>query len=242
MRQNKCNMLSIILVETEHAQHIGAICRVMANFGINTLILINPQCKKNDWEALKRAKHESASILNNAMLADMSILKTFDYLVGTTARNGRDYNIPRSPMTPEEFSEWIHKNRILEDQKVRVGLVIGREGHRLSNEELLQCDSVVTIPTHPEYVTMNISHAVAVLLYEIYKKLGTEKMDKKFPKAVIKEKEVIMHVLEEVIAKEAFKSESKRETQRRVWKKLIGKAMLTKREAFALIGFLRKMQ
>ncbi len=234
-------MLSIILIETEHAQHIGAVCRVMANFGISKLILINPQCKKNDWEALKRAKHEAASILNNAIIADMSMLKTFDYLVGTTARNGRDYNIPRSPMTPEELSNWVHENNIINDQKIRAGLIIGREGHGLSNQELLQCDLVVTIPTHPVYVTMNISHAVAVLLYEIYKKLGTEEIQKKFPKAGVKEKEVIMCVLEERLAKESFKSETKRETQRRVWKKLIGKAMLTKREAFALIGFLRKM-
>lgn len=234
-------MLSLILVEIEHGQHIGAICRVMANFGLSKLILINPVCKKSDWDALKRAKHEAASILNNAIITDFSILKTFDYLVGTTARNGRDYNIPRSPMTPEEFSNWIHENNILEDLKVRVGIVIGREGHGLSNEELLQCDSVVTIPTHHNYVTMNISHAVAVLLYEIYKKLGTVKMQKKFPKAGVNEKQVIMRVLDEILAKKDFKSESKQKTQRRVWKKLIGKAMLTRREAFALIGFLRKM-
>jgi TrmH family RNA methyltransferase len=48
-----------------------------------------------------------------------------------------------------------------------VGLVFGREDYGLYNEELARCDVVCTVPTSPEYPVMNLSHAVAVLLYEL---------------------------------------------------------------------------
>ena len=124
---------------------------------------------------------------------------------------------------------------------MRVGLVFGREGHGLFNEEIEKCDFVATIPAHHSYFTLNLSHAVSIFLYEITKKLGTQKMSEKFKKATSQDKIIIMRVLDQVLEKKDFKSESKRETQRKVWKRMIGKSTLTKREAFALIGFLRKM-
>jgi tRNA C32,U32 (ribose-2'-O)-methylase TrmJ len=38
-----------------------------------------------------------------------------------------------------------------------------------------------------------------------------------------------------------FATKEKKETQRIVWKRLVGKGTLTKREAFALIGFFKKL-
>lgn len=234
-------MLTIILIETEHAQNLGAVCRVMANFGFEKLLLIDPKCNKDDIDALIRAKHEALPILKNAKITQFSALDGFDYLIGTTARNGSPYNLQRSPMTPEEMAHHLEDEGLLKDQKINVGLLIGREGHGLFNEELKKCDYVVTIPTHPKYVTMNVSHAVAVLLYELYKKTGARKMQDRFLKATAKEKEIILKNLDCVLAKTDFGTEGKKETQRLVWKRMIGKAVLTKREAFALIGFLKKM-
>ncbi len=234
-------MLSIILIETEHAQNLGAVCRAIANFGFDKLVLINPKCSKDDIDALMRAKHEALPILKSARICDFSVLDEFDYLIGTTARNGSPFNLQRSPLTPEEMAVHIEEEGLLKDSKINVGLLIGREGHGLFNEELKKCDYVVTIPTHHKYVTMNVSHAVAVLLYELYKKKGTKKIQDRFLKASLKEKEIILKNLDIVLAKTDFGTEGRKETQRFVWKRMIGKAVLTKREAFALIGFLKKM-
>ena len=235
------NMLSIILVETEHAQNLGAICRVIANFGFEKLVLINPKCSKDDIDALIRAKHEALPILKNAQTTDFSVLDSFDYLIGTTARNGSPYNLHRSPMLPDELAQLLEEEGLLNNPKVSVGLLIGREGHGLFNEELKKCDYVVTIPTHHKYATMNVSHAVAVLLYELYKKKGTKKMQDRFVKATAKEKEVLMKTLDTLLARTHFETDGQRETQRLVWKRMIGKGVLSKREAFALIGFLKKL-
>lgn len=234
-------MLTIILVEIEHAQNLGAVCRVMANFGMKDIVLINPKCKKDEMDALKRAKHAAAPILQNAKITDFAVLKSFDMLIGTTARTGTAYNIARSPFLPEEMATMLHEKNLLSDSKVRVGLVIGREGHGLSNTEIEQCDYIVTIPTDSAYDTMNVSHAVAILLYEIYKKLGTSKIEQKYPKATAKDKEVLLGLVEKVLKTMDFESESKQRAQRITWKRIIGKAILTKQEARVLMGFLRKL-
>ena len=234
-------MLTLILVETEHAQNLGAVCRVMANFGFDKLVLINPKCNTDDIDALIRAKHEALPILKNAKTCNFSVLDEFDYLIGTTARNGSPYHIQRSPLTPEECARLLEDEGLLKNPKINVGLLIGREGHGLFNEEIKKCDYVVTIPTHPKYATMNVSHAVGVLLYELYKKAGSEKIQQRYLKASVQEKEVLMKILESVLKKTPFETEGKRETQRSVWKRMIGKAVLTKREIFALIGFLKKL-
>ncbi len=234
-------MISIVVVGIEHPANLGAICRAMANFGFIDLVLINPKCKKTDKDAILRAKHSAVPILQNARIADFTVLDTFDCIIGTTARNGTDYNIPRCPFTPEQMGEFIENNNLLKDKKIKTALLIGREGSGLTNQEIKRCDCLVTIPTHIEYPAMNISHAVGILLYEIHKKLGTAKIQEKFAKATAKEKEVIMRVFEDAIQKMNFKSENKRETQRQMWRRMVGKSSLTKREAFALIGFLRKI-
>lgn len=234
-------MITIILVETEHAQNLGAVCRVMANFGFEKLVLINPKCSKDDIDALIRAKHDALPILKNAVIRDWKVIDEFDYLVATTARTGTHYNINRSPLTPEEIGTFLEEGNFYTDKKVNIGIVFGREGHGLFNEEIAQCDFVATIPTFHKYETMNVSHAVAIFLYELYKKKGTEKMQKRFLKATGSEKKVLYDVLEKLFDKTPFRTESKKETQRKVWKRIIGKSTLTKREAYALIGFLKKL-
>ena len=86
-------MISVILIEPEHSSNVGAVARAMANFDFAELVLINPKCNHLDKDAILRAKHSALKILKNAKVKDFSYLKQFDYLIGTTAKIGTDYNI-----------------------------------------------------------------------------------------------------------------------------------------------------
>lgn len=224
-------MITIILVEPEHSGNIGAIARVMANFNFDRLVLINPKCNHLDEEALGRAKHARA-ILRKAKVLDFSCLEDFDYVIGTSAIMGTDYNIPRCPLTPEELSLKL-KNR-----KGKFALVFGREGSGLSNEEIKKCDFMVKIPSSAEYPTLNISHAAAIILYALF----IEKSFPNIPAITKKEKLIIMQKIDRILEKMDFTTPQKKVTQKTTWKKIIGKAMLTKREAFVVLGFLRKLE
>jgi len=186
-------------------------------------------------EALNRASH-ARDILEKVKITDINYLKKYDCKIGTTAQIGNDYNILRIPLLPKEMAEKI------KEIKNKTALIIGREETGLKNSELKQCDFVVTIPTDKSYKTMNISHALAVLLYEINNTKEENRVKETFKPASKKEKDRIMELLDKSMDKMDFPTESKKETQRLLWKKLIGKSNLTRRESFALMGFLKKIE
>ena len=228
-------MISIILIEPETSGNVGAIARTMANFEVNNLILINPKCKI-DSSARCRAKNAN-HILDKTKIRTTRVLKNFDYLIGSTAKLGNDYNIPRSPLTPEDLSK---KLKEIKDKKI--GIILGRESLGLSNEEIQMCDFIVSIPSSPKYRAMNISHALNIILYEIFKEKHTEELMKPYTPMSAREKERIMELLNVALKKMSFETEEKRETQRRMWKRMITKSFMTKREAYALMGFLKKIK
>jgi tRNA/rRNA methyltransferase len=239
-------MITIVLIEPENPGNVGAICRAMKNFDFENLVLVNPKFKSfkaKSSELRNRAKWANDLVDNIKTINkyDKNSLKRlhkkYDYLVATTARLGRDYNVLRSPMTPEQLA-----SRIVELKSPNIAIIIGREGSGLSNDEIKQCDFTVTIPTSKKYGTMNVSHATTVMLYEIFKKQATENIISHITPITQKEKEQLIKLLEQSMKHMHFLDEKKRDTQRMVWKKMIGKSFLSRREAYALMGFLRKIQ
>lgn len=226
-------MISIILIEPELSENVGFVARAMKNFDFKELILVNPKCNLD--KAVKTAKH-GKDILKKAKIKKIDFLKRFDYLIGTTAILGTDYNIPRNPISPEQLVDKLSNI----DRKLKIGILIGRESSGLNNKEIEMCDILISIPASKKYPTLNISHSVSIILYELFKS-KKEKSDSHINFATKKEKEIILNYLNKVLNKLEFKTKEKKETQKKVWKRVIGKALLTKREAFSVMGFFRKL-
>ena len=68
-----------------------------------------------------------------------------------------------------------------------------------------------------------------------------KKISGSFVPVPAREKEVMLNLVDALLARMQFRLDSQRETQRKVWRRFIGKAMLSRREAFAVIGFLKKV-
>lgn len=228
-------MISVVLMEPKTPGNVGAIARVMKNFSFTHLVLINPRCDYLCEEAVKRAKH-AYNVLKNVEVIRKNELNKFDYVIGTTSVLGTDYNIIRNPITPKQLAIKLCR---LTNRKI--ALLFGRDDSGLTNEEILNCDFVVTIPATQKYPALNISHAVAIILYEIFNKIEQKKITDITPISR-KEKEVIMKLINNILKRLEFSTPEKRKTQEKVWKRIIGKALLTKREAYALLGFLRKVE
>lgn len=225
-------MISIVLVQPSTGGNLGAVARVMANFELKNLFLIKPKCKKDSSEAEKRAMH-GLSVLKKAKIIEWNYLKKFDYLIATTSKLGTDYNIPRSPISPEQLAKKINT-------KNKIAILFGPEDKGLTNEQIQKCDFTVTIPTSRSYPVLNLSHSVAIILYELFKNKPNVSSHIIF--ASKKEKQQLMKLVNQNLNKMHFATESKKQTQKTVWKKMIGKSFLTKRESYALMGFLKKLQ
>jgi TrmH family RNA methyltransferase len=244
-------------MEPEKSGNVGAVARAMANFGFDKLVIINPKCNPLDDEAMRRAKH-SQQILKKAKIAKKDILKKFDIVIATTAIKGDDYNVARCSLNLEELKNKITKKAIknttgksAKNSKNNIGILFGREGIGLTNEEVEQADFTVTIPTSEKYKTMNLSHSVAVVLYElsktskiknaIGKSAKNSKKEKNDIYATQKDKQILFGYINKTIDK-SDEDKSKKSVQKIVWKRVIGKAMITKRECFSLCGFFRGLK
>ena len=222
-------MIKIVLVEPKNSGNVGAVARAMANFGFSNLILVNPKCNHKSQTARNRAKWAQDVLKKAKVVKSLSSIKLT--LVATTGKLGTDYNIPRSPIAPDKLSKTIKKD---------AAIVFGRESTGLTNDEINQCDFVATIPTSKKYPVMNLSHAVAVFLYELAK--GRESISSHIKFAEEADKKQLMKMLNTVLNSMDFATQKKKQTQITIWKRMIGKSFLTKREAFALMGFLRKIK
>jgi tRNA/rRNA methyltransferase len=228
-------MVSVVLLEPQHPGNIGSAARVMANFGFSKLVLINPKCEV-DIEARRFAKN-AQKVLKDAKVCGSEALEGFDLVIGTTSKVGSDFNIPRIPLLPSDLGVFLSRIR-----GGKVALLLGREGDGLSNKEILACDFIVKIPTSAVYDSLNISHALAILLYEITKQGYSSELMQKYAPINKVDKEQLLKLLDQALKGMNFSTEGKRETQRMVWKRMISKSLLTRREAFALMGFFKKIK
>ncbi len=154
--------IEVVLVNPRTEGNVGAVARVMANFGMGSLTMVDP-CELSD-EAYRRAKH-AGDILRDATIEDSldTVLERYSLVVGTSGivSPGEKHFI-RIPITPRELVSKV------EDFEGDIALLFGRENLGLYQEELRKCDLLVHIPTHEDYRVLNLSHAVAVVLYELF--------------------------------------------------------------------------
>ncbi|UCE81521.1 MAG: RNA methyltransferase [Methanobacteriota archaeon] len=150
------------MIEPLNDGNIGAVARSMMNFGLDELVLVRP-CSIGE-EGIKRAMH-AIDILRNARtcFTEEEALNGVDYIVGTSGIDtANEKKFSRISITPEGFAEKLHGS---DDT---VAILFGREDFGLDNELIKRCDFLVTIPTSPDYPIMNISHAAAVVFYEMF--------------------------------------------------------------------------
>ncbi|MBR9677427.1 TrmJ/YjtD family RNA methyltransferase [Candidatus Woesearchaeota archaeon] len=227
-------MVTVILVRAQNSGNIGAVARAMANFDYDKLLLINPKASHLSEEAFKRAKH-GKKILKKAKVVKAKALNKFSVLVGTTGKVGTDYNIRRTPLSPR-----IVVNRLR--GKKNIALLVGGEDSGLTSEELGECNMVVSIPASKKYPVLNISHALTIIVYEFSQVKNLKSQYKTYKPISKKELDVLQSRISDVLNSMKFTTKNKRETQKTVFKRVFGKAMLTKREAFALMGFFKKLK
>ncbi|PIN86895.1 hypothetical protein COV19_02715 [Candidatus Woesearchaeota archaeon CG10_big_fil_rev_8_21_14_0_10_44_13] len=230
-------MISIVLISPITPGNIGAIARAMKNFDFKELILVNPRCDHISKEAMDRASHAKDILKKAKKMAFNEVLERFDYIVGTTSKISTDYNIPRCPISPEQFAEKLDEIK----GKTKFALLFGNESFGLTNKEIDGCDFMITVPSSKDYPALNLSHSAAIILYEIYARKGRKKVTKEIWPITNKEKKQIAKMVDNVLDSMIFETKERKDTQRKVWKKMVGKSFMTRREAYALMGFLKKI-
>jgi tRNA/rRNA methyltransferase len=153
--------ITIVLAGTLAPGNIGSVARAMKNMGMSRLYLVSPQCTLNE-ESFRMAT-SAGNILHSARQAGTlrEAIADAGYVFGTTARARR----LRPHIFPPEMGEKTAE--LLPDNQV--ALVFGPEDRGLSNEQLELCNEIVSIPTARGGKSLNLSHAVIIMCYEIHR-------------------------------------------------------------------------
>ena len=224
----------IVFVECETPGNIGFLARTMANFGLKNLVLINPPTLTP--EAYYQATH-GKYIVENALiypsLNEFYRSKRIDFKIASTGVAGGSYNLSRIPLRPEQLSKSININN-------KIAILFGREGDGLSNKEIEDCDICVSIPTDPTYPILNISHAAAIIFYELFKNKHEFPVEG-LEESTSLEKEYLIKDMEEMINSLDI-PDHKKKNGLKVFKNIINRAFITGREAHTFKGILRRLK
>jgi len=167
--------LIVVLHEPQYLVNIAHVVRVMKNFGVKDLRLVTPL--EYDPHRIGGIAHQTADVLARVRLCGSldEALGDCIHVAGFTAR-GR--TAKRNLQRPREAAPELVA---LADQGP-AALLFGREDKGLPNEALDRCHRIVTIPTEPTYGSLNLGHAVAIVLYEVALASGADERSFKAPR------------------------------------------------------------
>ena len=134
----------------------------MKNFGFSKLHIVSPKINFPNHKA-KATSVGAFDIINKAKVFNDTneAISNFDIVISLSARK-RDIN--KRHISLEEF-----RNLIKKKNNSNFGLMFGPEASGLSNQDLSFSNYILQIQTSLKFKSLNLSHSVTIICYEIFK-------------------------------------------------------------------------
>lgn len=156
-----------ILVGTSHAGNVGATARAMKVMGFRELVLVAPRFPDVlvHEETVAMASGAADILVRAKVVATLAEALDGVQVALATAMTPRDFGPPTH--APRE---WLPTLAV--EPRPVVGFVFGSERYGLSNDDVYRCHATLSIPTAPDYGSLNLAQAVQILAYEWRQALG----------------------------------------------------------------------
>ena len=160
------NKFGFILVRPQLGENIGACARSIKNFGFNKLNIVSPKFSFPNHKA-KTTSVGAFNIIDKAKIFHNTpdALGEFDIVISLSARR-RDIN--KRHISIKDFLNILKRKN-----NTKFGLMFGPEASGLSNKDLSLSNFILTIPTSKKFKSINLSHSVTIICYEIFKALNS---------------------------------------------------------------------
>lgn len=179
----------IVLDHPDESRNIGAVCRAMANNDIKTLRIVGSK-ENYDIEHIHVLAIHAGYIFDNAEFFEnlTDAVKDCCICAGTTRRRGKKRG---KLLLPEEFA--MEAAKITDagtdtgdgagtgaanfytgaagtgTEGGKIALVFGNERTGLTDDQLDECTMGVTIPSSDDFGSLNLSHAVQIMCYQLFR-------------------------------------------------------------------------
>lgn len=164
-----------ILIETSHAGNVGAAARALKVMGFDDLVLVRPR-----WpdvlvreETLQRASG-ATDVLARARVVDTldAALEGVAHLCAT-AMTPRDFGPPTwAPRVHFNALETAVPGGVRAVEGAGIAFLFGSERFGMANDDVYRCHACLSIPTHPDYGSLNLAAAVQLIAYDWREALG----------------------------------------------------------------------
>jgi len=227
--------ITILLVRPRYPGNIGSTCRVLKNMGLTKLHLVRPSVLPTHPESLRLAVG-AADLAKKAKVFGTleEATQGLRYLIGTSRRTGkyrRDFvNLP-------ELGTKLPIGQ-------KVGILFGSEEKGLTNKELAVCHLVTTIPSNPDYPSLNLAQSVAVVAYQLrlLMQAGLPAIEgKTFELASVEEVEGMFQHLEKALSAIGFLEHKNAFHLMRTIRQLFGRTQMNDREVRIFRGICRQV-
>jgi tRNA/rRNA methyltransferase len=217
------SQIVIVLCNPDESRNIGSVCRAMLNMGVHRLRIVgNPD--NYNIEQVKTLSIHAFSVWENAEFYPTLQEAVADCITaaGTTRRRGKKRK--SWLVLPEEFVD-----KISDCNEGNIAIVFGNERTGLTDEELELCTIGVTIPSSEEFGSLNLSHAVQLLCYTLYR--GTTKHSSGYTPISIKRLDKTVLTISNSLEKIGFFKIAGKSDMEQFWKGVLSRAVLSESEA-----------
>jgi len=156
--------LKIILVEPNGSLNVGSIARLCSNFEVDELRIVSPKCDIFSLEAKKMAL-KGQKFIDDCMIFNNLEDAIFDCDLVLASCGRIDVSKDSFFESSENIFNWTMSFKKINN----LAIIFGREDRGLTNSELLLANKTFNIPTSQNNPSLNLSHAVSIVLYELNK-------------------------------------------------------------------------
>ena len=225
--------ISVVLVNPRDGRNVGAVCRAMKTMGLTRLALVGAETTVAD-EAPVVAVHARDVLQRAEYFTNLAeATKNTALIAGITRRRGKRRKYFAT--SPEQLAA-----RVCEITAGRVALVFGNEASGLTDGELALCHLAVAIPTSTLFPSLNLSHAVQIIGYELFKRVNRSFLPRYAPVAKRRLEELVSVIIQ-ALRRVGFFKQVGSESMFVFLKDILGRAMVSAREAERLEAMFRKI-
>ena len=233
-RLTQLDHLVVVLVATRNPLNIGAVARVMSNFGFNHLRVVNPYPVA--FRDARSAVGASALLAHAQEFKNLpDALADCSLVIGTTSVGPRA--VPQTVHGLENAARIIRKRLAAN----RVALLFGSEKVGLSNEDLSHCDFLLRIPTREQHRSLNLAQAVAISLYELVRDTQSPAKPVKKINAKKADLERLAATLLEALTLSGYVKPASAQTTKEKIRRLIQRLDLSAQDAPVWLGMLNQI-
>lgn len=216
--------ICIILDHPEESRNVGSVCRAMANMGIKDLRIVGTKENYNEEQVRTLSVHAFAIWENARFFSSITeAARECTIIAGTTRRRGKRRK--EWLVTPEEFAGQVAKR-----DNSKIAVVFGNERTGLTDEQLEECTIGVQIPSDSEFGSLNLSHAVQILCYELYKAVQIPGK-KGYTPITMERLDKSVYSITEDLKTMGFFTMPGREDMENFWRSILSRAALSEGEA-----------